>query len=156
LFPIRIKAGKPGCLIPHQTESEQWTSSWFLTRPRAYNIGFKDIYTLLPALFFPRNRHPFPKEGFRRFVIRFCGSTYNTTRHLKIVTDQNPVSPPYFIARKLFFRAIKTKLPDNRFSGLFSVILLHFSRTARKSRVPPGITFFRPGISGAHFGKTAV
>jgi hypothetical protein len=30
------------------------------------------------------------RGGFRRFVIRFCGSTYSTVNHLNIISPVNP------------------------------------------------------------------
>ena len=117
----------------------------FFTRSRAYNVGCGIIYTLLPSLFFPRNRHPFPKEGFRRFVIRFCGSTYNTVNHLNITLDQNPVSPRNFIPGKLFFSTINTKQVQNPFFRSVSRFFLLFFLYCANERVSIPSSFFLPG-----------
>jgi len=97
-----------------------------LTRPRANIVGFWVTYTLLPPLF-PSEPTPAPEGGFRRFVIKFCGSTYNTPNHLSIAPHPNPFSSLYFIICKLFFRTIKTKFVLNSFYipffEIFSVFL---------------------------------
>lgn len=111
---------------------------------------------LVTCVVFPSEPTPVPEGGFRRFVIRFCGSTYNTANHLNIFHAPDPVSPPYFIFRKLFFRNIKTKLVGNLIYASFSGFLSFFSCTARTGRKPFGLTFFRKKNSGAHFGISAV
>jgi hypothetical protein len=56
----------------------------------------------------------FPEGRFRRFVIRFCGFTYNTVNHLKIILFKNPYIQGRTIAEKIFSMLIIWKQVPNK------------------------------------------
>ena len=75
------------------------------------------IYTLLRALKL-HTRLPTsirflgagtPRGRFRRFVIRFCGSTYNTVNHLKII----PPLPPYIWLLTIMEKIFRNRIVRN-------------------------------------------
>lgn len=50
-----------------------------------------------------------PEGRLHRFVIRFCGSTYNTVNHLNVILYPNPFSLLYFIFPSTIFPGHKDK-----------------------------------------------
>ena len=111
---------------------------------------------LIACIVFPSEPTPVPEGRVSSVCHQICGSTYNTVNHLNIPHVPNPVSSPYFITRKLFFRAINTKLVWNPFSATYSSFLSQFYCTARTNKKPFRLPFFSAGISRAHFGDHSV
>ena len=58
---------------------------------------------------FPSKPTPAPAGGFRRFVIRFCGSTYNTDEHLNVSPGIEWTPPRLSIAGKIYQTMIQQK-----------------------------------------------
>ena len=80
---------------------------------------------LLACIVVPRNRHLPPVGRFRRFVIRFCGSTYNTARHLKMISGVTGFRFLKSIRREIYQIRIQRKWIAN---GSFGSILGFFVR----------------------------
>ena len=66
---------------------------------------------------------PAPVGRFRRFVIRFCGSTYNTARHLKMISGVTGFRFLKCIRREIYQNRIQRKWIAN---GSFERILEFF------------------------------
>jgi len=128
--PVGTNTGKTGLFGPSSKMPDVVNIVVIFHAFTGLQCRLQDYLYLVACIVLPSTRHPFPKEGFRRFVIRFCGLTYNTVNHLNVFHDPNPVSPPYSITRKLFFRAIKTKLLWNLISAMYSGFSYQFFCTA--------------------------
>ena len=57
---------------------------------------------LVALVVFTSKPTPFPEGRFRRFVIRICGSTYNTARHLKMIPPFQACIVPGSIDEQIF------------------------------------------------------
>jgi hypothetical protein len=114
IFPSGPGQVKPACLVLHQGNLN-WTfvvfSDWFT----GLQYRLQGYLYLVACIVFASEPTPVPEGGFRRFVIRFCGSTYNATGHLNIPPVLLLNIRPSTITGKLFIGMIgwnRVPIPD--------------------------------------------
>ena len=152
-FPVGTKAGKTCGFGSSSREPELWTFVVFFDWFTGLQYRSQGYLYLIACIVFASEPTPVPEGRFRRFVIRFCGSTYNTVNHLNVILGPKTFSRLNFIPRKLFSQGIKSEQSVNRFSLRYSAFSARFYRTARIVRKRFGNRFFRSGFSWAHFLK---